>query len=106
MFRINLNKSLALPFLFIVLISVLTIPCITSSQDRHFSEGWIQGHVTSLGRDSISVDSTRYQFDILVSIKDSDGNVLEPVALRNAEIVRILDRNGKALKIIIIKFRQ
>ena len=82
------------------------MPDITLSQGKHDSESWVQGHVTSLGKDSISVDGTRYQLDLLLTIKDPDGNILEPVALRNAEIVKVFERNGKAMKIVIIQLRK
>lgn len=84
----------------------LILPNIGISQSKHDTEVWIQGHITSLSKDHISVDNTRYQFDILLSIKDSEGNILEPVALKNAEVVKLLQRNGNAIKIVIIKCRR
>lgn len=84
----------------------LILPNITLSQEKHDTEEWIQGHVTSLSKNFISINDKKYQFDILLSIKDSNGNILEPVALKNAEIVKILERNGKAMRIVIIKFRR
>lgn len=90
---------------FVLMINVI-LPNITLSQEKHDSEGWIQGHVTSLGKDSIFVEGIRYQLDPLLTIKDPDGNILEPVALKNAEIVKVLERNGRAMKIVIIQLRK
>jgi hypothetical protein len=39
-------------------------------------------------------------------IRDPEGNILEPVALKNAEIVKVLDKNGRAMKIVIIQLRK
>ncbi len=96
----------SLSLIAIILIINVILPNISISQGRHNTEGWVQGQVTSFGKDYIYIDNKRYQFDILLSIKDSNGNILEPVALRNAEIVKILERNGKAMKIIIMEFRR
>jgi hypothetical protein len=85
---------------------IVTVPYITLSQDKYNSEDWIQGHITYLSKDSIFLDNVRYQLDPLLIVKDYEGNILEPVALRNAEIVRALKRNGRVMKIIIIQFRK
>lgn len=106
MSRINLKNVSALSFLSIVMMINVILPNIALSQSKYYTESWIQGHVTSLSKDYITVDNIRYQFDILLSIRDSNGNVLEPVALKKAEIVKILERNGKAMKIVIVKFRR
>lgn len=95
-----------LSFIVIILMINVILPDITLSQGKHDTEGWIQGHVTSLSKDYIAIDNIKYQFDILLFIKDSNGNILEPVALRNAEIVKVLERNGKIMKIVIIKSRR
>jgi hypothetical protein len=104
--KINFFTTSALSFITIVLTINIILPNFTLSQEKHNSEGWVQGHVTSLGKDFISIDRIRYQLDLLLTIKDPDGNILEPVALRNAEIVRVLERNGKAMKIVIIQLRK
>jgi len=104
--KINFFTTSALSFIAIALMINVIMPDITLSQEKHNSEGWVQGHVTSLGKDYISVDGIRYQLDLLLTIKDPDGNILEPVALRNAEIVKVLEGNGKAMKIIIIQLRK
>ncbi|NWF51898.1 MAG: hypothetical protein HXY47_02330 [Nitrospirae bacterium] len=104
--KILFSLTSTLLFLFIVLIIIATIPEGILSQVKYNSEDWIQGHVTSLSKNSISIDNIRYQLDILLTIKDFDGNILEPVALRNAEIVKALKRNGRIIKIIIVQFRK
>ena len=93
-------------FIAIVLMINVILPNIILSQGEHDSEGWIQGHVTYVGKDSISVEGIRYQFDPLLIIRDPEGNILEPVALKNAEIVKVLDKNGRAMKIVIIQLRK
>lgn len=103
--KIKIYIKSSLPYITIFLIMTFIMPDITLTQGKYVEE-WIQGHVTSISKDSISVDNIRYQFDILLTIKDSNGNILKPVALRNAEIVKVLERNGKALKIVIIEFRK
>jgi len=104
--KINFFTTSALSFIAIVLMINVILPNITLSQGKHNSEEWIQGHVTALGKDSISVEGRRYQLDLLLTIKDPDGNILEPVALRNAEIVKLQEKNGRAMKIVVILFRK
>jgi hypothetical protein len=105
--KINFSTTSALSFIAIVLMINVILPNIILSQGEHDSEGWIQGHVTYIGKDSVSVEEIRYQFDPLLIIKDPEGNILEPVALKNAEIVKVvLDKNGRAMKIVIIQLRK
>ncbi len=105
--KINFFTTSALSFIAIVLMINVILPNITLSQGEHNSEGWVQGHVTYVGKDSISVEGIRYQFDPLLIIRDPEGNILEPVALKNAEIVKVvLDKNGRAMKIVIIQLRK
>ena len=104
--KINFFTTSALSFIAIVLMINVILPNIILSQEEHDSEGWIQGHVTYVGKDSISVEGIRYQFDPLLIIRDPEGNILEPVALKNAEIVKVLDKNGRAMKIVIIQLRK
>lgn len=102
------RKKIFSPVFFIAIVLMINVilPDITLSQGKHDSEEWIQGHVTALGKDSISVEGRRYQLDLLLTIKDPDGNILEPVALRNAEIVKLQEKNGRAMKIVVILFRK
>jgi hypothetical protein len=104
--KINFFTISALSFIAIVLMINVILPSITLSQGKHDSEGWVQGHVMALGKDWISVDGTKYQFDPLLTITDSDGNTLEPISLRGAEIVKVQEKNGKAVKIVVILFRK
>ena len=104
--KINFFTTSALSFIAIVLMINVILPNIILPQGEHDSEGWIQGHVTYIGKDSISVEGIRYQFDPLLIIRDPEGNILEPVALKNAEIVKVLYRNGRAMKIVIIQLRK
>jgi hypothetical protein len=104
--KINFFTTSALSFIAIVLMINVILPNIILSQGEHDSEGWIQGHVTYVGKDSVSVEGIRYQFDPLLIIRDPEGNILEPVALKNAEIVKVLDKNGRAMKIVIIQLRK
>jgi hypothetical protein len=105
---ISERKKAVCAILFITFILIyIILPNMSLSQEKKpDSEGWIQGHVTALGKDWISVEGTKYQFDLLLTITDSDGNTLEPISLRGVEIVKVQEKNGRAMKIVVILLRK
>ena len=89
------------------LLAIITFLLSNSAfaQERYYYERWIQGQVKAVSKNSISVGGINYQLDPSIPITDLHENILDVNALRNAEVVKILERNGRAAKIIIILLR-
>lgn len=108
----NLNSQLkeSLFSVFLIAIVLITIMLLVAglsfAQVKPRSERWIQGHMTAINKDSISVEGTKYMFDLLVSVTNLSGDTLNINELRNAEIVKVLVKDGKAMKIIVIQLRE
>ena len=100
------NVILAAFFITISLMIIFFVPNLVSPKENPLSTQWIQGHVTAISKESISIEGVEYQFDPHVTVTDSRGNLCKISSLRNAHIVKILEKDGKAVKIVVIQLRE